>query len=123
MRLDFRAGRLIMAAGLFAALAACNASRTQTASLEGYTPDPALKSASMSNLKGRVSHACVITQSKLQKVAEASVEQPCGCYADKALSTMSRDEIQSYRATGYFSDSARAKALGALDSCQLPRPV
>lgn len=127
MRLTLRAGRLVVAAGLLSALAAslaaCNASRTQTASLEGYTPDPALKSASMGNLKGRVSHACVITQSKFQKVAEASLEQPCGCYADRALSTMSRDEVQSYRATGYFNDGARAKALDALDSCRLPRPV
>lgn len=118
-----RAGRLLVAAGLLSALAACNASRVQTASLEGYTPDPALKSASLKNLKGRVSQACVVTQSKFQKVAEASLEAPCGCYADRALTKMSREEIQSYRATGYFNDSAKAKAFDALDSCKLPRPA
>ncbi len=124
MRHSFpRAGRLLVAVGLLSALAACNAGSRQTASLEGYTPDPALKTASVSNLKSRVSYACVITQSKLQKAPEASVEQPCGCYADRTLKTLNKDEVQSYRATGYFNDSAKAKALDALDSCKLPRPA
>lgn len=118
-----RAGRLLVAAGLVSLLAACNAGRTQVASLEGYTPDPALKTASRSNLKSRVSNACVIMQARFQKVAEAGLQQPCGCYADRTLSKLDGAEIQSYRATGYFNDSARAKALEALDSCKLPRPV
>lgn len=118
-----RAGRLLVAVGLISLLAACNTGRVQTASLDGYTPDPALKTASRSNLKGRVSHACIVTQSRFQKVAEASVEQPCGCYADRTLAALDKSELQSYRTTGYFNDSARAKALGALDSCKLPHPV
>jgi len=118
-----RASKLLIAAGLASLLAACQSGRTQVASLEGYTPDPALKTASKNNLKGRVSHACVVTQSKLQKVEEAAVAQPCGCYADQTLKSMDSGEIQSYRATGYFNDSAKAKALNALDSCKLPRPV
>lgn len=120
-----RTGRLVLAACLLSALAACNAgSRVgQTASLEGYTPDPALKRASRSNLTGRVAHACAVTQSRLQKVEEASLSAPCGCYAERALRAMDRTEIASYRATGYFNDSAKAKALDALDSCKLPRPV
>lgn len=124
MRLVFsRASRLLVAAGLASMLAACVSGRTQVASLEGYTPDPALKTASKSNLKGRVSHACVVTQSRLQKIGEAAVEAPCGCYADRTLSTLDKAEIQSYRTTGYFNDSAKAKALDALDSCKLPRPA
>ncbi|GEP00940.1 hypothetical protein [Methylobacterium haplocladii] len=118
-----RASKLLAAAALASLLAACQSGRTQVASLEGYTPDPALKTASKSNLKGRVSHACVVTQARFQKVAEASVEQPCGCYADRTLSSLDGGEIQSYRATGYFNDSAKAKALNALDSCKLPRPA
>ncbi|GJE54326.1 MULTISPECIES: hypothetical protein [Methylobacterium] len=118
-----RASKLLAAAALASLLAACQSGRTQVASLEGYTPDPALKTASKSNLKGRVSHACVITQARSQKVPEASVEQPCGCYADRTLSTLDSGEIQSYRATGYFNESAKAKALNALDSCKLPRPA
>lgn len=124
MRLVFsRASRLLVAAGLASMLAACVSGRTQVASLEGYTPDPALKTASKSNLKGRVSHACVVTQARFQKIGEAAVEAPCGCYADRTLSRLDKAEIQSYRTTGYFNDSAKAKALDALDSCKLPRPV
>ena len=120
-----RASRLLVAAGLVSLLAACNTAGrgTQVASLEGYTPDPTLKSASVGNLNHRISHACVITQSRLQKVSGGSVEQACSCYADQTLASLDKGEVQSYRATGYFNDSARAKALTALDSCKLPRPV
>ena len=64
-----RTGRILLAAGLISLLAACNANKgTPTASLEGYTPDPALKTASAGNLTGRVRHACTVTQSRLQSV-------------------------------------------------------
>ena len=120
-----RSFRLLVAAGLLSALAACNAGSrvTQTASLEGFTPDPALRTASKGNLTGRVAHACAVTQSRLQKVEETAVSAPCGCYAERTVRAMDRSEIASYRATGYFNDSAKAKALDALDSCKLPRPV
>lgn len=119
-----RTGRLLLAAGLLSALAACNAARPpQTAALEGYTPDPALKTASTGNLTGRVRRACTITQARQQSVPEASLARPCGCYAERTLSALDKAEIESYRTTGYFNDSARAKALAALDSCQLPRPA
>ena len=125
MRLTFpRTGRLLAAAGLVSLLAACNAGRNaQYTALEGYVPDPALKTASKSNLTGRVRHACAVTQAKLQKVEEAALAAPCGCYADRTLAALDKDEIASYRSTGYFNDSARTKALTALDSCKLPRPV
>lgn len=119
-----RAGRLLLAAGLVALLAACNAgSGPQTASLEGYTPDPALRTASRSNLTGRVRYACMVTQARLQKVPEDALQEPCGCYAKRTLDALDRTELAAYRANGYFDDGARAKALGALDSCKLPRPV
>lgn len=119
-----RTGRLILAAGLISLLAACNASRgTQTASLEGYTPDPTLKTASTSNLTSRVRRSCTVIQARQQSVPEASLARPCGCYAQKTVASLDKSEIESYRTTGYFNDSARAKALAALDSCQLPRPA
>ncbi len=126
MRPQFsRTGRLLVAAGLVSLLAACNSAgrSTQYPSLEGYVPDPALKTASKSNLTGRVRHACTVTQAKFQKVAEDSLAAPCGCYAERTLSALDKDEIASYRTTGYFNDTARAKALNALDSCKLPRPI
>ena len=126
MRLTLpRTGRLLAAAGLVSLLAACNSAgrTTQYSALEGYVPDLALKTATKSNLSGRVRHACTVTQAKLQKVEEATLAAPCGCYAERTLSSLDKDEIASYRSTGYFNDSARAKALNALDSCKLPRPV
>lgn len=119
-----RSGRLLLAACLLPLLAACNATRPgPTASLEGYTPDPALKTASTRNLTGRVRHACTVTQGRLQSVPEASLARPCGCYAEKTLASLNKGEVESYRTTGYFNDSAKAKALSALDACQLPRPA
>ena len=126
MRLTFsRSGRLLAAAGLVSLLAACNSagSTAQYSSLEGFVPDPALKTATKSNLTGRVRHACTVTQARFQKVAEDSLAAPCGCYAERTLAALDKDEIASYRTTGYFNDSARAKALSALDSCKLPRPI
>lgn len=119
-----RTGRLLLAAGLVSLMAACNANKSgPTVDLAGYTPDPALKTASAGNLTGRVRHACTVTQARLQSVSEVSLARPCGCYAQRTLSSLDRGELDAYRATGYFNDSAKAKALDALDSCKLPRPV
>ncbi|KQP50907.1 hypothetical protein ASG40_13405 [Methylobacterium sp. Leaf399] len=119
-----RTGRLLLAAGLLSLVAACNSAKPgPTASLEGFTPDPALKTASTRNLTGRVSRACVVTQGRLQSVPETALARPCGCYAQKTLASLDRGELESYRTSGYFNDSAKAKALAALDACQLPRPV
>ena len=119
-----RTGRLLLAAGLLSLVAACNANKSgPTASLEGYTPDPALKTASTSNLTGRVRHACTIVQARLTSAPEASLERPCGCYAKQTLRSLDESEIEAYRVTGYFNESARAKALSALDSCKLQRPI
>jgi hypothetical protein len=89
----------------------------------GYTPDPALRTAGKEELEGRVRRACASTQAQLQNVATSKVERPCGCYASRVMAALDESEIQAYRATGVFNDSARAKALTALDSCKLKRPV
>jgi hypothetical protein len=36
---------------------------------------------------------------------------------------MSKDEIQAFRDTGYFNDTAREKGLEFLDKCKLKRPL
>ncbi len=65
--------------------------------------------------------ACTVVQARMQNTAETSLERPCGCYAKATLRSLDASEIEAYRATGYFNDSARAKALGAIDSCKLQR--
>lgn len=111
-----------------AALATCLAASAALAGasstpFEAYQPDPALRTAPRADLEARVRRACAITQARLQSTPEGSLDRPCGCYASRTLRTLDAAEIESYRTTGYFNDSARAKALAALDSCHLKRPV
>ncbi|EIM28479.1 hypothetical protein [Microvirga lotononidis] len=88
-----------------------------------YQPDPALKTESVSQLRARVSQACAITQARLQSgVSEASLNRSCDCYAGRTMRSLSADELQGYRDTGVFNETARAKALSALDACKLQRP-
>ncbi len=88
-----------------------------------YQPDPALKTASRGELEARIRRTCAATQAKLQNASATALERPCACYASRTLRALDRNEVQAFRDTGYFNDSARAKALAALDACRLPRPV
>ncbi|MCB5177030.1 MULTISPECIES: hypothetical protein [Microvirga] len=106
-----------IAASTTAAFAAASNMPTQ------YQPDPALKTASMGELRARVSQACAVTQARLQNVSETSLSRKCDCYAGRTMRALSTDEVQAYRDTGVFNDTARAKALGAIDSCNLQRPA
>ena len=114
---------LLIATGLFALGATAALAGGSSAPFQQYEPDPALKTASKTNLEGRVRHACTVVQARITSAPEASLERPCGCYARQTLRNLDASEIEAYRATGYFNDTARAKALSALDSCKLQRPV
>jgi hypothetical protein len=87
-----------------------------------YQPDPTLKTASMGELRARVGQACAVTQARIQNVSESSLGRKCDCYAGRTIRALSDEEIQAYRDTGVFNDTARAKALNAIDSCRLQRP-
>jgi hypothetical protein len=89
----------------------------------GYTPDPTLRTADKQELESRIRRACASTQAQLQNVSTGKVERPCSCYASRVMTSLDEPEIQAYRSTGVFNDSARAKALAAIDSCKLKRPV
>jgi hypothetical protein len=88
-----------------------------------YQPDPALMTASKSDIEGRFRRACQATQARLQSTQESAVARPCGCYASRTLRGLDAAELDAYRATGVFNDTARSKALAAIDACQLKRPV
>jgi len=115
--------RLLAATGLLALGATAALASGSSAPFEQYQPDPALKTASKTNLEGRVRHACAVVQARMTSAPEASLDRPCGCYAKQTLRSLDESELEAYRVTGYFNDSARAKALSALDSCKLQRPV
>jgi hypothetical protein len=88
-----------------------------------YQPDPALKRASRGELEARVRKSCTVTQAKLQRVPEPTVSSPCACYAAATLRSLDPGELQAYRDTGVFNDTARGKALAAVDACKLRRPI
>ncbi len=88
-----------------------------------YQPDPALKTASRGELEARIRKACTVVQARAQSTSETAVTGPCGCYATRTFRALDAAEVQAYRDTGIFNESARAKALGALDACKLPRPA
>ena len=114
--------RTLVAAALFAAIATAALAAGSSAPFD-YKPDPALKTESRGKLQERVRRACNVTQAKLQNTSEAAVSRPCGCYASRTLAALDRAELEAYRSTGYFNDSARAKALAAIDACGLRRPI
>ncbi|MGY2047032.1 hypothetical protein [Methylobacterium sp. JK268] len=115
--------RIALAAGLLALGASTALAGGSSAPLEAYQPDPALRTAPKTELESRVRNACAVVQARLQNAAETALERPCGCYARTTLRSLDASEIEAYRTTGYFNDSARSKALSALDSCKLPRPI
>ena len=115
--------RILLAAGLLTLGASAALAGASSSQLEAYQPDPALRTAPTSELEARVRRSCAVVQARMQNAAETSFERPCGCYAKTTLRALDASEIEAYRTTGYFNDSARAKALGAIDSCKLPRPI
>jgi hypothetical protein len=123
LRTFLAAGFLALGAGFFAQGATSALAGASSSQLEAYQPDPSLRSAPTSELETRVRRACAVVQARMQNAAETSFERPCGCYARTTLRALDASEIAAYRTTGYFNDSARAKALGAIDSCKLQRPV
>lgn len=109
--------------GIAASFIATSAFASASSVPAGYTPDPALKTATMSDLTKRIQAACADTQAQLQGGSKQSFLRACGCYASKSLKEFSDSELQEYRDTGIFNVSARGKALGAIDACGLKRPL
>ena len=87
-----------------------------------YTPDPALRRAAPAELEARIRRACTVTQARQQNVGETALGRPCGCYARQTMRSLDAGEVQAYRETGLFNDTARAKAVAALQGCGLPAP-
>jgi hypothetical protein len=85
-------------------------------------PDPTAKNLSPYRIQLRAFDACLVTQSRLQNTTKEDVHIPCSCYAKGTVRAMTKGEIQAFRDTGYFNDSARDKALGFVDKCKLKRP-
>lgn len=86
-------------------------------------PDPTAKNLTPYMIQLRAFDACLVTQSRLMGTTREAVHSPCSCYAKGTVNAMTKDEIQAFRDTGYFNDSARAKGLDFVDRCKLKRPI
>lgn len=86
-------------------------------------PDPTAKNLTPYMIQLRAFDACLVTQSRLMETTREAVHSQCSCYAKGTVNAMTKDEIQAFRDTGYFNDSARAKGLGFIDRCKLKRPI
>jgi len=114
--------RSLFAAALFVTVPALALASASPANFN-YTPDPGLKTASKGELEGRVRRACAVTQARVQNAAESALARPCGCYASRVVRSLDPAELDAYRSTGVFNDTARGKALEAIDACKLQRPI
>jgi hypothetical protein len=85
--------------------------------------DPTAANLTKPQIQKRAYDACLITQARVMSTTQAELRGPCNCYARGTIRAMGNDEVAAFRATGYFSDATRVKALGFVDSCKLKRPI
>jgi hypothetical protein len=116
-----RMGAVLLAGGIsvLATLGAQAASGTSALP----PPDPTAKNLTPYMIQLRAFDACLVTQSRLLSTTREAVHTPCSCYAKGTVGAMTKDELQAFRDTGYFNDSAREKGLGFIDKCKLKRPI
>ena len=86
-------------------------------------PDPTAADLTKPEIQTRAYDACLITQAKLLRTTQDALRPPCNCYAKRTVSKMNKTEVANFRATGWFDDTTREKALEALDRCGLTRPI
>ena len=115
-----RMGAVVLAGG-FTILASVSA-YAASSSTALPPPDPTAKNLTPYMIQLRAFDACLITQSRLMNTTREAVHSPCSCYAKGTVSSMTKDELQAFRDTGYFNDSAREKGLRFVDQCKLVRP-
>ncbi|WP_353182765.1 hypothetical protein [Bosea sp. (in: a-proteobacteria)] len=113
-------GAVVLAGGLSVLLGVSAYAASSSTALP--PPDPTAKNLSPYMIKLRAFDACLVTQSRLLGTTREAVHSPCSCYANGTVDSMSKDEIQAFRDTGYFNDSAREKGLRFIDKCKLKRP-
>lgn len=115
-----RMGAVVLAGGFLMMAAVSAQAASGTSALP--PPDPTAKNLTPYMIQLRAFDACLVTQSQLMGTTREAVHTPCSCYAKGTVNAMTKDEIQAFRETGYFNDSARAKGYDFIDRCKLRRP-
>lgn len=86
-------------------------------------PDPTARNLTRAQIQQRAYDACLVTMARVMSRPAETLRSPCQCYARGTIRAMTNEEVEAFRATGYFNDSAREKAFGFVDRCRLQRPV
>jgi hypothetical protein len=86
-------------------------------------PDPATRNMTPAQITQRTLDACLVVQARIQNTTRDAVRSGCTCYARGTVRALTRAEIQAFRETSVFNDTARAKALEQIDRCKLVRPI
>jgi hypothetical protein len=115
-----RIGAALLAGGF--ALALGGAALAASGSTALPPPDPTAKNLTPYRIQLRAFDACLVTQAWLMKTTREAVHSACSCYAKGTVNAMTKDELQAFRDTGYFNDSAREKGYAFIDRCKLRRP-
>jgi len=116
-----RMGAVLLAAGL-SWLAAAGGAMAAGSTSALPPPDPTAKNLTPYMIQLRAFDACLVTQSRLMNTTREAVHTPCSCYAKGTVNAMTKDELQAFRDTGYFNDTARDKGYEFIDRCKLKRP-
>ncbi len=116
-------GSISIVGGLLLALGLSGAALAAASQNALPPPDPTAANLTNAQIQARALNACVITQSQLLSRTQEEVRAPCTCYAQRTVRAMTRTELANFRATGYFDDTSREKALGFIDQCRLKRPI
>lgn len=100
-----------------------------TSALAGANPgsvapaiDPTARSLTVPQIRDRAAMACRTQQARLTSRPESTFAAPCTCYARRTVEGMSPQDVVEFRATGFFNDGTRARALDNLTNCGLARP-
>lgn len=102
-----------LAAGVMALLAGCQGIPSN------YQPPAELQKASPAKVRDFLQTTCIKAQRAKQSSDTITLSKACGCYANRAIKTASKDDLQFLREKGYFSDAARPKLMNDFNACGL----
>jgi hypothetical protein len=111
MTLGFRSAALI----LMLALAGCN-------TVPEGQPDASAKSMDRNSIRDAAKDYCIRRVVKENNLSLDQATTGCGCYANRTVSQMSRQDVVDFREKGYFNEGTSKRALLALDLCNVPKP-
>ena len=85
-------------------------------------PDATAKSMDRNAIRDAAKDFCVRRVVKENNMAADAAASGCGCYANRTVTQMSKQDVSDFRDKGYFNEATAKRALLALDLCNVPKP-